>query len=192
MRHFTNYQSQDLAGSTVFLYTLSHMGGTRGIIGNRKSHKITTQLINIKVINMSTSIIRDVEFHWANVHKPHAPFGANIWDIQVRTTDADTYEELKSRGVNMKTHDDGYYYGNVKRNEKNRKGEPNDPPRVVDEFKAPITDSIGNGSKGNIMIFTYDYNVSGRKGTGAMLSAIQVTDLVEYSGSVDFDAMEGF
>ena len=141
-----------------------------------------------------TVIVRDLEFHYAHLIRPHAPFGDNVWDIQVRTHEEAKADELKALGVNMKKHDDGYWHANIKRRTTNRKGEPNKPVQVVDKHKAPWNPevSIGHGSKGNIKIFCYDYNMAGRSGTGVMLSAVQITDLVEYHGSdsVDFDVIE--
>ena len=136
-----------------------------------------------------TAIIRDVELYWANLYKPHDPFGTMIFDVQIRTTDEDKVKTLEELGVKLKKHDDGYYFGNVKRKTVNAKGEPMDPPKVVDSSKAALTDPIGNGSTGNIKLFSYEYKVGGRKGRAAMLSAVQVVDLVPYEtkGDVDFD-----
>ena len=136
-----------------------------------------------------TAIIRDLELYWANLYKPHAPFGTEIFDVQIRTTDEDKVKVLKDLGVNLKKHDDGYYFGNVKRKTVNAKGDPMDPPKVVDSSKAALSDPIGNGSTGNIKLFSYEYKVGGRSGRAAMLTAVQVVDLVPYEakGDVDFD-----
>lgn len=136
-----------------------------------------------------TVIIRNVEFHFANVFKPHAPFGTQIWDVQLRTTDEDTVKELMDIGVNMKKHDDGYFHANVKRKTISSKGEPMQPPVVVDAAKNPIESGIGHGSKGHVKLFSYDWQQQGRSGTSAMLVAMQVVDLIKYEGSdsVDFD-----
>ena len=140
--------------------------------------------------NSKVAIVRDLEIHWANVYKPHNPFGTEIYDIQVRTTDEKKVKELGELGINLKKHDDGYFFGNVKRKTVNAKGEPMEGPQVLDAAKAPMTDPIGNGSKGNIKVFSYEYKVGGRQGVAAMLSALQIVDLVPYSdggNSVDFD-----
>lgn len=138
-----------------------------------------------------TVIIRGVELFYANLVKAHAPFGEEIWDVQVRTTDEAKKAELEEAGVKMKKHDDGYYHANVKRRTMNRKGEKNQPVAVVDAMKKPWDPSvlIGHGSQGNLKLFVYDWQQMGRSGTSAMLSAVQITDLVEYKGSndVDFD-----
>ena len=70
-------------------------------------------------------------------------------------------------------------------------GSPMEPVRLVNGAKEPITNrnSIGNGSVGNVIIWQAGYDVSGRSGVSNSLTAVQVTELVEYSGgsSVDFD-----
>ena len=125
-----------------------------------------------------TVVIKDVEFNWANVINPKSPFGTLQWDIQVVTYDAAKAEEMKAAGINLKK-DGNKFYGNVKRKTVSAKGQPMSAPIVkgVEEGQ-----SIGNGSKGNLKVFSYDYNVGGRSGTSAMLVGINVTDLVEYSG----------
>ena len=138
-----------------------------------------------------TVIIRDLEIHYANLQRPHEPFGDPIWDMQIRTTDPKTIEQLKEVGVNMKQHADGYAHANVKRRVMNRKGEKNTPVVVVDKNKQPIGEDvrIGHGSKGHIKLFSYEWSQMGKSGTSAMLSAVQITDLIEYTGgdAVDFD-----
>ena len=138
-----------------------------------------------------TVIVRNVEFHFAHVFKSHAPFGSEVWDVQLRTENQDTAKELMDVGVPMKKHDDGYFHANVKRKTMSSKGTPNSPVVVVDKNKQNIDPSvkIGHGSKGHVKLFSYDWEMQGRKGTSAMLTAMQITDLIEYTGgdSVDFD-----
>lgn len=144
-------------------------------------------------MNKST-IIRNVEFHYPHLFKAHSPFGTEIWDVQVRTTEEFVADQLKSVGVNVKKHDDGYWHANIKRKTVNRKGEPNSPVTIVDAATNPWNPAtrIGNGSKGNVKVFSYDYNMNGRKGVGVMLSAIQIVELEEFKGSddVEFDVEE--
>ena len=69
-----------------------------------------------------------------------------------------------------------------------------DPVRVVDSAVTPIENrrSIGNGSKGNVIVWQYPYEAMGRSGVASSLTAVQVTDLVEYvsTQSEDFSAVE--
>lgn len=138
-----------------------------------------------------TIIVRNVEFHYAHVFKSHAPFGSEVWDVQLRTESEDTAKELVDAGVPMKKHNDGYFAANVKRKVTGSKGQPNSPVVVVDKNKQPISPDtkIGHGSKGHVKLFSYEWSMQGRSGTSAMLSAMQITDLIEYTGgdNVDFD-----
>jgi len=131
-----------------------------------------------------TVIIRDVEFNWPSLATPKAPFGTEQWEVQVATTSKEKKKELEEVGCKMREAD-GKYVTNVKRKTKNNKGEPLERPKVVDKDKEELSmetiKRIGNGSKGAIKVFSYEWNVSGRSGTACMLSEVQVTDLIEYT-----------
>lgn len=138
-----------------------------------------------------TAIIRNLDFYWANLTKSHSPFGTEVWDVQVRTSDEATAKEMSDLGVSVKKHDDGYWFANVKRKTTNAKGDKNTPVSVVDANKQPVTAEMGNGSSGNIKLFSYEYKTAGRSGIAAQLSAVQVVDFVEYKqGGDDFDVVE--
>lgn len=135
-----------------------------------------------------TAIIRDLEFYWANLTKSHSPFGTEVWDIQVRTSNEATAKELSELGVSVKKHDDGHWFANVKRKTTTSKGDKNTPVSVVDANKQVVSDEMGNGSRGHVKLFSYEYSVAGRSGRAAQLSAVQVVDFVEYKPSgEDFD-----
>lgn len=133
-------------------------------------------------IMSQTKAFKGLELHWANLKTPKSPFGTLQWDVQVRTTDADQAAEMAKYGINLKNKD-GVYTGNIKRKTVSAKGQALEAPKVVDADDNPVTAMIGNGSVGNVQVFSYDYNVSGRKGTAAMLTKVRITNLVEYSGS---------
>ncbi len=44
-----------------------------------------------------------------------------------------------------------------------------------------------NGSTGNVIVYQYYYETAGRKGIATSLTAVQVTDLQEFTGAVDFE-----
>lgn len=76
----------------------------------------------------------------------------------------------------------------------NKDGTAKDPIRVVDANKRPLTPEqlrkVGNGSVANLIIFQGPYDNEFGKGTTNSLTAIQITHLEEYEGSmddVDFD-----
>jgi hypothetical protein len=139
-------------------------------------------------------IVRDLKAYYPKLMKPVAPFGTEQFELQVRTEESsEAFKTLTDLGVKGKPQEDGTIAFNLKRKAKNRKGDENGAPDVVDAARKPFDASIiGNGSGVNVKLFTYPYDVQGRKGTGVMLSAVQVTDLVEYkpTNNVDFDAVE--
>jgi hypothetical protein len=147
------------------------------------------------------AVVRDVEFHYPHLATAHAPFGSDIWDVQLRTNDQDTAKRLTDLGVGIKKHDkEGYFFGNVKRPTTNKAGDVNKAPEVLDAAKSKTAidpRTIGHGSKGHVKVFSYEYDFNGKQGTGVQLLAIQITDLVKYepkSGGDDFgvegDAVE--
>jgi len=140
-----------------------------------------------------TVIVKDVDLYYAKLKNPVKPFGELRWELQMRTSDEATADEWKKEyELNVKKVED-YWKVNVTRPLLNKNKEENDAPQVVDSTRSPISgDNIGNGSKGNVKLFQYPYDVAGRKGTGSMLSGVQVTNLIEYvpDSSIDFDVLE--
>ena len=133
------------------------------------------------------AVLKDVELHWCKLDPkaPVSPFGTPVWEAQVRTRDKKQSAEWKKEGVNVKTGDDDngvYYYANLKRKAIYEKtGDSAQPVVVVDGKLMPIdATSVGNGSVGNVQLFTKPYEFAGRKGIKVELKAIQVTKLVEY------------
>jgi hypothetical protein len=137
----------------------------------------------------SSNIVRDVSFYYAKLDKPVSPFGTDIYDLQVRFP-ATRVEEMSAYGK-VRPVEDGQFAINVTRKAMNAK-KIKTPVRVVDKDKNPIKDLIGNGSKGNVILYSYDWEVSGRSGTKTVLIAVQVLDLLKYvpEVSIDFDVLE--
>jgi hypothetical protein len=131
-------------------------------------------------------VVRDVTFNWPKLVDKHSPFGTLQWDIQVVTNNEATKAQLESAGVTMKSGNDSYY-ANIKRKAIKANGEANDPPKVVDTDKEEMAPSkvknMGNGSKGHIKLFSYDWEMAGKTGTSAMLVAMQITEYVSYDGA---------
>jgi len=132
-------------------------------------------------------VVRDVTFNWAKLVDKHSPFGTLQWDVQVVTDNEATKAQLESSGVKMKTGENKTWYANIKRKAVKANGEEQDPPKVIDLDKEEMAPSkiknMGNGTKGHIKLFSYDWNVGGKSGVSAMLVALQVTDYVAYEGA---------
>jgi len=135
----------------------------------------------------STSIIRDVTFNFAKVYKSEVnPFGKDQFDIQLefgkeRAAEMSQYGKIRALP-------NGNMALNISRPAKNNKGQKA-KIRVVDSEKNEMTDGIGNGSTGNVMVYSYDWNVAGKSGRKTILIAVQVMDLKEYNpeATIDFD-----
>jgi len=137
-----------------------------------------------------SSVIRNVNFYYAKLDKAVVnPFGKEQYDIQLRFP-KERIQEMSAFG-NPRLVEDGNYAINVTRNPKNSKGQPT-PVRVVDANKQPIKDLIGNGSAGNVIVYSYAYNVGGREGIKTVVIAVQVTGLIKYvpESTVDFDVLD--
>ena len=137
-------------------------------------------------------MIADAELNWARLDTPVNPFGTEQYELQVATTDAAKAAEWKANHLNVKEKE-GVFTASLKRKAKKADGSDNGKVRVVDAAKAPIENvrSLGNGSRGNVIVFQYPYEAMGRKGIASSLTAVQVTDFVEYvaTGGVDFDVV---
>ena len=138
-------------------------------------------------------VINNVELNWAKLVNPTSPFGTSQYEIQIATDDSSVAKMLQDNHVPMKEKD-GKFIASLKRKEFKANGESNGKVRVVDGNKQPLDAStIGNGSVGNIILFQMPYDRAGRQGIMSSLTAVQVTDLVEFSGSnsVDFEMVGG-
>ena len=140
-------------------------------------------------------LINDVEFSYPKLVTPFKnQFGGENYELQI-IVDADRAEEIaKQISKQGKPQEDGRVAFNLKRKSTRANGEANGAPRVVDGSKAPLDGSkIGNGSKGNVIVYTYDYEFGGQTGRSHSITAVQVTDLVVYerADDVDFDSVDG-
>ena len=140
-------------------------------------------------------LISDVELNWAGLATPAPnPFGGvPAWELQIATSDKAKAEELKANHLNVKEKD-GKFVVSLRRKSVKADGSPMDPVRVVDAQKMPMENkaSIGNGSKGNVIVWQAPFENMGRKGISNSLTAVQVTEIVEYSGGgsdIDFDVV---
>ena len=133
-------------------------------------------------------LITDVSLNWARLDKPTNPFGTEQYELQIETTDTAKAQELRDNHFNVKDKD-GKFVVSLKRKALRANGEDNGKVRLVDAQKQPMDTAvqIGNGSIGNVIVFQYSYDAMGRTGVASSLTAVQVTDLVEYQQQVDFD-----
>jgi len=132
-----------------------------------------------------TFIIKNVEINYAKLAAPVSPFGISQYEVQITTTDSSLATHLKENFINVKEKD-GKFVASLKRKAIKASGDDNGPVKVFDSQLQVIEkdrlSKIGNGSTGNIKLFQYPYDVNGKKGVAGSLTAIQITNFVEYTG----------
>jgi hypothetical protein len=148
---------------------------------------------------VSNVIINDVEFHWVKIAKPVTSFDGSYeqWEVQVQVPKKRA-KELEVYGK-IKEQPNGKVSINFRKKTEKADGSPAQKVRCVDGSKEALDPtSIGNGSKGNVLLMLKDYEIKNPKtgkvtksGTSATLIAIQVTELIEYvptgGNFTDFD-----
>jgi len=139
--------------------------------------------------------IENVELNWAKLDpsNPTEAFGNIQWELQIATDDAALAEDMRNHHLNVKEKD-GKYVVQLKRKATKKDNTPSRPVVVVGADTSPLDPTIiGNGSRGNVVVYQYNYDVGGRKGIGSLLSAVQVVDLVRYNptASTGFEVVSG-
>ena len=153
--------------------------------------------------------ITDVTINYTKLDKPVNPFGTEQYELQIATADESKVKELEDNYINFRRKDGvlvktmqkdadnnptvEMFTASLKRKTEKSNGESNGKVRVVNNDLTPMENltTIGNGSKGNVIVFQYNYDIAGRKGVGSSLTAIQITDHVVYAppGRIDFSAV---
>lgn len=138
--------------------------------------------------------INDVELNWARIAKPVTnTYGVSQFELQIVAKDKAHADSITAEtGLSFKEKD-GKFTLNLKRKAMKKDGTENTPVRVVKADATPMTSEeamkIGNGSRGNVIVWQYEYTFGGSKGIGNSLTAVQVVDMVEYvsaSAGADF------
>ena len=138
--------------------------------------------------------IMDVEMNWVKLATPvDTPFGTKQYEMQIATEDKKVAAEWTANHLNVKEKD-GKFTVSLKRKATRADGSENGPVRVVDPGLNPVANvnQIGNGSRGNVIVWQAPYDAYGRKGVSSSLTAVQVTKLEIYDGSANlgFDVVE--
>ena len=112
------------------------------------------------------------------------------YEINLQPKDAATLKHWIDNHLPVKEKD-GVSSLTLRRRELKKDGSDNGKPRVVGADKQPMDATIiGNGSTVNVIVWQAPYG-DNNESVFNSLTAVQVTDLVEYSGSsVDFDMLE--
>jgi hypothetical protein len=145
--------------------------------------------------------ISDITINYPRLDKAVNPFGTEQYELQIATADESKVKELEDNYIMFRRKDGalikdatGMFTASLKRKALKANGEDNGKVRVVSADLTPMekVTTIGNGSKANVIVFQYPYDVAGRKGVGSSLTAIQITDHVVYApnNGVDFEAVD--
>ena len=113
------------------------------------------------------------------------------FEIQLRPKDEATLQLWKDNLLPVRENSEGVSTLTLRRRALRKDGSDNGKPRVVGNDKQPMdSKTIGNGSTVNVIVWQAPYG-DNNESVFNSLTAVQVTDLVEYSGSsVDFDMLE--
>ena len=138
-------------------------------------------------------LLSDVEINYARLSRPVVnKFNQKEqYEAQIVLSDAQV-AELNGHGLKTKEKN-GVKFIQAKRNALKANGEDNGQVRVVDGDKRPFDANIGNGSRGNVILWVYPYSGPTGAGISASLTAVQVVDHVpqESGDSIDFDVVSG-
>ena len=139
--------------------------------------------------------IMDAELNWVKLAAPvKNNFGTMVYEMQIATTNKEQAQEWKANHLNVKEKD-GKFVVALKRNAFKKDGSEMGPVRVVDPGLNPVAnvDQIGNGSRGNVILWQAPYDNFGSKGITSSISAVQVTHLEIFDRSTvtGFDKIKG-
>lgn len=143
------------------------------------------------------SIVLSGVLYWAHVTKPSKESGKYQCVVKISDTDAERLDDL---GVDVK---------DEQKTGKNEKGKDvilkgnfvnaksNFKPDIIDSKKRELPEDLelGNGTKANVAVSTFDWTFKKKSGTSLNLDGIQVLELVEFkrkSARDAFDEVEGF
>lgn len=148
-------------------------------------------------------LLNNVDLSWVKFDPANPDLGFDKktpqYSMTVKTSNKADAEAWKKAGINVKPseeHSAVVYQATLKKKiylDADGKNSTK-PPAVVDKQLQPITNtnSIGNGSKGNVQVRLKPYEYMGKKGISVQLLAVQVTELKEYQGgeSLEFKAID--
>ncbi len=136
-----------------------------------------------------TVVAKNVELHWASLADPKTTEYGTNYELQIQFTEQETADTLKEAGVKILPFEGGFK-GYLKRKPVNAKGEET-RVNVVDKDGEPMSKdairSIGNGSIGNVRIFSYEYKVGPRSGRAAAMTDVRVIEMKTYEAAIQDD-----
>ena len=131
-------------------------------------------------------VIKDVELNWLQVITPDTKWDENGFYAVTLNLDPSQAQQITDAGGVVKTNDDNTLTFKAKKKAKTAKGEPTKKPRILGGDKVQWDEekikTIGNGSRGNVLLQPVTWEFGGKQGTSVYLDAIQMTVVKEYTG----------
>lgn len=125
--------------------------------------------------------------YWASITTPNTRFEPKYTiDLVV---DNDTAQQLKTEGFSVKFDKEEGPTITMKRNVNGPNGMVRKAPKLLDKNKNELDCQVGNGSKVRVQAKPWEINRNGQAFKGLELQAVQVLDLVSFSGG-DGDEFE--
>jgi len=125
---------------------------------------------------------------WASITSPNTK-----WEPQYvinLIVDDEVANDFKAKGFPVKEFDEGLALV-MRRKVEGANGRINSAPKLFDRVKNEIDVSVGNGSKVKVQYKEWESQRNGKTFKGFDLMAVQVLDLISYTGAGDeFDIEE--
>jgi len=148
-------------------------------------------------------LLENVDISWVKFDSANPDLGFDKkspqYSCTIKTDNKEHAEAWKKAGINIKPAEENgkvVYSATLKKKiYADADGKyTTQPPAVVDKQLQPIikTNTIGNGSKGNVQVRLKPYEYMGKTGISVQLLAMQITELKEYQGgdSLEFKAID--
>jgi hypothetical protein len=132
-------------------------------------------------------LLNNVELMWCKVgSNAGTKYGSEEkeWSVDCICSDKQSKDWVKSEhATKERTTEDGKKFIKLTKNCIKRDGNPAQSIKVIDKHGTDVDPlTVGNGSKANVQYTTFEWEMAGRSGVKAILTALQITDLIEYSG----------
>lgn len=155
----------------------------------------------VKQLNDKFAVLTDVVFLWAKVHEAapkYNPADGKEYSVTC-LIDADTKKQLAKMKINKTIAEvdedkypeyEGLYTLKLTQNELKADGGALPKPVVLGPDKQPMTDNVGNGSKGQVKIYMREGIGASKGKINVKLSSMFVQNLVPYEGTSVTDGFD--
>lgn len=131
---------------------------------------------NVKPVKVAAEIM------WASLKRPNEMSGA--YQVELCNLSPKAVAALETLNVSAKKSED-----------KPEKGffitcKSKHPIKAYDTDNQEIHENVGNGSKCNAVLGSYEWTFKNKKGVSPSLMKLTITDLVEYAGTAETDMDE--